>query len=202
MENKPKILAFAGSLRKASYNKRIARIVAEGATVAGAEVTFIDLNDYSLPVYNADYHESGGFPENAIKLQRTLNQHDGLIVSSPEYNGSLPGGLKNAIDWASRESEEFALGQVFRGKYAAITTASPGAFGGLRCLGHLRSVLSILLVTVLPTEFAVAKAHTLFEGDDGEILDEKMKGLLLSLGASLAETLIRHQSGQSAKTSN
>lgn len=185
----PKILAFAGSLRKASYNKRVAQIVAAGAGQAGAEVTYIELNDYPMPIYNADEQESNGFPETALGFQRLLSQHDGLIISSPEYNGSLPGGLKNAIDWASRASDEFRMGEVFTGKLAAITTASPGAFGGLRCLGHLRSVLSILQVHVLPMEIAVGGAHKLFAGDSEEMQDEKMRELLTGLGRSLADML-------------
>ena len=84
-----------------------------------------------------------------------MSEHDGLLIASPEYNGSLPGGLKNAIDWASRKSDKFGMIEVFKGKTAALMTASPGAFGGIRCLAHLRGVLTIMLVNVLPMEIAV-----------------------------------------------
>lgn len=189
MAKKPKILAFAGSLRKNSYNKRVVKTAVEGAKNAGAEVTYVDLKDYPLPVYDADEHAEQGFPENAKKLQKLLGEHDGFLIASPEYNGSVPGGLKNMIDWTSRKSDEYGMIEVFKGKAAAIMTASPGAFGGLRCLAHLRGVLTIMLVNVLPSEIAVAKVGSMFEGDADEMTDEKMKGILEDLGASLVDML-------------
>ena len=184
-----KILAFAGSLREHSYSKRVVKTAIKGAENAGAEVTFIDLREFPLPIYNADEHAQNGFPENALKLQRLLGGHDGFLIASPEYNGSLPGGLKNVIDWASRKSSEFGQIEVFKGKTAAIMTASPGAFGGIRCLNHLRGVLTIMLVNVLPTEIAVTFVGDKFDGDSEEMTDEKTKGILENLGASLAEML-------------
>jgi chromate reductase, NAD(P)H dehydrogenase (quinone) len=189
MSKKPKILAFAGSLREHSYSKRIVKIAVKGAEDAGAEVTYIDLRSFPMTIYNADDHEKNGFDENALKFQKLLNDHDGFLIASPEYNGSLSGALKNAIDWASRPSDEFKMGEVFKGKIAAIMTESPGAFGGLRCLGHLRTVLSILMVNVLPSEIAVAKVNTMFDGDGEEMTDEKMKKILEELGASLVDIL-------------
>ncbi|MEO6588420.1 MAG: NAD(P)H-dependent oxidoreductase [Pyrinomonadaceae bacterium] len=189
MAKKPKILAFAGSLREHSYNKRVVKTAIEGAKNAGADVTFIDLKDYPMPIYNPDEHEKFGFDENALAVQKLLGESDGFLICSPEYNGSLPGGLKNAIDWASRKSENYGMVEVFKGKCAAIMTASPGAFGGLRCLSHLRGVLTVMLVNVLPSEIAVAKVGSMFEGDSDEMTDEKMKGILEELGASLVDTM-------------
>lgn len=189
MAKKPKILAFAGSLREHSYSKRIVKTAMNGATAAGAEVTFVDLRDYPMPIYNEDDHKRDGFSENALKFQKLLAVHDGLLVASPEYNGSLSGALKNAIDWASRTSDEYKSGEVFKGKIAAIMTESPGAFGGIRCLGHLRDVLTILLVNVLPSEIAVGKVHEMFDGDGAEMTDAKMKRTLEDLGASLVDIL-------------
>jgi len=189
MTKKPKILAFAGSLREHSYSKRVVRTAIKGAENAGAEVTYIDLRDYPMPIYNADDHEKDGFHVNAAKLQKLLSEHDGLLICSPEYNGSLSGALKNAIDWTSRQSDEFKMVEVFKGKFAAIMTESPGVFGGLRCLGHLRTVLSIMFVNVLPSEIAVGKVHTMFDGDGDEMTDEKMKKILGDLGASLVDML-------------
>jgi chromate reductase, NAD(P)H dehydrogenase (quinone) len=191
MAKKPKILAFAGSLRKDSFNKRVVKTAIEGAKKAGADVTYIDLKDYPMPVYDADDHAENGFPENALKLQRLLGESDGFLIASPEYNGSVPGGLKNMIDWTSRKSDEYAMIEVFKGKAAAIMTASPGAFGGIRCLAHLRGVLTIMLVNVLPSEIAVAKVGSMFEDDSEEMTEEKMKGILEELGASLVDTLKR-----------
>jgi len=189
MTKKPKILAFAGSLREHSYSKRVVKTAVKGAEAAGAEVTYIDLRSFPMPIYNADDHEKDGFDENAAKLQKLLSEHDGLLICSPEYNGSLSGALKNAIDWTSRQSDEFKMVEVFKGKFAAIMTESPGVFGGLRCLGHLRTVLSIMFVNVLPSEIAVGKVHTMFDGDGDEMTDEKMKKILGDLGASLVDML-------------
>ena len=189
MAKKQKILAFAGSLREHSYSKRVVKTALKGAEEAGALVTYIDLRDYPMPIYNADDHERDGFDENAARFQRILAEHQGLLICSPEYNGSLSGALKNALDWASRRSDEFKMGEVFGGKVGAIMTESPGSFGGLRCLGHLRSILSILGVNVLPSEIAVAKVSEMFDGDDATMTDEKMKSLLENLGASLVDAM-------------
>ena len=189
MSKKPKILAFAGSLRENSYNKRVVKTAIKGAKNAGAEVTYIDLKDYPMPIYNADDHEKNGFPENASKFQRIFGEHNGFLIASPEYNGSLPGGLKNVIDWVSRKSDEYEMVEVFKGKVAAIMTASPGAFGGIRCLGHLRGVLTIMLVNVLPSEIAVAKSAKCLKVMAEEMTDEKMKGILEDLGESLTDMI-------------
>lgn len=189
MSKKPKILAFTGSLREKSYNKRILKIAVEGARNAGAEVTHIDLKDYPMPLYSPDLQEMQGFPPIANALQKLLLEHDGLLIASPEYNASLPGVLKNAIDWTSRANGDLKTADCYKGKVAAIITASPGAFGGIRCLGHLRDVLTILLVNVLPTEIAVAKVGGLFEGDSDEITNNTMREILESLGASLVDML-------------
>ena len=189
MAKKPKILAFAGSLREHSFSKRVVKTAMSGAENAGAEVTYIDLRDYPMPIYNEDDQTQNGIDPNALKLQRILAEHDGLLIASPEYNGSLSGALKNMIDWTSRQSDEYKMVEVFKGKFAAIMTESPGVFGGLRCLGHLRTVLSVMYVNVLPTEIAVGKVHEMFDGDGEAMTDEKMKKILENLGASLAGML-------------
>ncbi len=189
MAKKPKILAFAGSLREHSYTKRVVKTAIEGAKSAGAEVTYINLEQYPMPIYNEDNHKKFGFDGNALAFQKLLAEHDGFLIASPEYNGSIPGGLKNAIDWASRKSENYGMVEVFKGKVAAIMTASPGAFGGIRCLSHLRGVLTILLVNTLPSEIAVANVSKMFDGDGDTMTDEKMKGILENVGKSLTDML-------------
>src|SRR5256714_3105493 len=178
MAKNPKILAFAGSLREHSLNKRVLKAAMKGAQAAGAEVTFVDLRDYPMPIYNLDDHEANGFNENALKLQGLLTQHDGLLIASPEYNGSLPAALKNAIDWASRPSDRYPRSAVFPGKFAAMMAASPGSFGGVRSLAHLRGVLTSVGVHVLPTEIAVPLVGDKFAGDGEEMIDEKVKSAL------------------------
>jgi len=189
MTQKPRILAFAGSLRKHSYSKRVLKAAIEGAEKAGAEVTFVDLRDYPMPIYNPDDHERNGFDENALEFQRLLTLHDGLLISSPEYNGSLPAALKNVIDWASRQSDKYERRDVFPGKFAAMIASSPGSLGGVRSLAHLRGVLTSVGVNVLPREVAVSFAGEKFDGDGDEMTDQKMKGTLENLGVSLVEML-------------
>jgi len=184
-----KILAFAGSFREHSLNRRVLKVAVNGAREAGGNVTVADLRDYPMPIYNADDVEKNGFDANALKFQELLSAHDGILIASPEYNGSIPGGLKNVIDWSSRKSEKFGTNQVFSGKWAAMITASPGSFGGLRCMGHLRGVLTIMGVNVLPMEIAVTFAGQKFDSDSEEMNDEKTRMILETLGASLVAML-------------
>src|SRR5438046_3669126 len=94
--------AFAGSTRTNSYNKKLGMIAAEGARAAGAEVTLIDLRDFPMPLYDGDLEESSGIPEHGKRLKRLFLDHQGLLISSPEYNSSISGVLKNSFDWVSR----------------------------------------------------------------------------------------------------
>lgn len=166
MNKKPKILAFAGSLRKDSFNKKLVKIAAEGAAAAGAEVTVIDLKDYPLPVYDQEIEETQGLPENALKLKELMWSHDGFLIASPEYNSSLSGALKNMIDWTSRmaKKDEVYL-SCFIGKVAVLLSASPGQLGGLRGLTHLRALLNNVFCLVLPQQKTLSQADTAFNGD-------------------------------------
>src|SRR4051812_26801189 len=98
----PRILAFAGSLRKESLNKKLLRIAASAARAAGAEVTLIDLKDHPLPIFDQDLETAQGMPENGARLKTLFAEHDGLLIASPEYNSSFTAVLKNTIDWVSR----------------------------------------------------------------------------------------------------
>src|SRR6266446_5332539 len=102
MDTIPRILAFAGSTRAASFNKRLVRIAARGAEAAGAEVTVIDLRDLPLPLFDQDQEAAEGPPENAKRLKALMVASDGFLIASPEYNSSISAVLKNTIDWASR----------------------------------------------------------------------------------------------------
>ena len=150
MTNKPKILAFAGSLRQDSCNKKLVKIAAEGARRAGAEVTYVDLSDYPVPIYDQDIETTEGIPANAQKFKELMIANQGLLISSPEYNSSISGVLKNMIDWISRSSnkEETPL-IAFKGKVAVLMSASPGQLGGLRGLVHLKAILGNIDVIVL-----------------------------------------------------
>ena len=97
----PRILAFAGSSRRESINKKLVAIAAHGAGEAGAEVTLIDLKDFPLPLFDQDLEAEQGIPDDGQKLKKLFIDHDGLLIASPEHNGSIPALLKNAIDWVS-----------------------------------------------------------------------------------------------------
>lgn len=190
MARTPKILAFAGSLRKASYNKQLVRIAAAGARAAGAEVTFIDLRDLPLPVFDEDLEAQEGLPANARKLKELFLAHQGLLIASPEYNSSVSAALKNAIDWVSRPADGEAPLACFDGKVAAIMAASPGALGGLRGLVTLRSILGNIRVMVIPDQVAVMKAHEAIDAD-GSLKDAKQLASVEQLGAKVAHLLSR-----------
>ena len=194
MIRKPKILALSGSPRKLSFNRRVLQTAMRGAEKAGAEVTLVDLRGLPMPIYSPDDEDLNGIEENALKFQKLLSEHDGFLIASPEYNGSLPGILKNAIDWASRPSETYPRSKIFQGKFAAILTASPGSFGGVRSLSHLRGVLMSVGVNVLSAEVAVSFVSNKFDGDGEEMTDEKTKNTLEKLGASLVEILTKMHS--------
>lgn len=190
MSYQPKILAFAGALRTDSTNKKTIRIAAEGAVKAGAQVTLIDLKDYPVPLYDGDIEASTGLPENAIKLQELMLAHDGLLISSPEYNSGISGTLKTYIDWTSRAHGGHPAGACYSGKIVVIMSASPGGLGGLRGLFDLRKVLSTMGVILLPNEFAVSRSHDAFN-EDGSAKDAFVQNNLEGLGKTLTEFLIK-----------
>jgi len=167
-----RILAFAGSTRTDSWNKKVIRIGVDAAHQAGALVTLIDLRDYALPLYDGDLEAKEGLPENAKKLKALFLGHQGLLISSPEYNSSISGVLKNAIDWVSRSAPGEAALACYAGKVAGLMAASPGALGGLRALVHLRAILGNIKVLVVPEQFALVRAHEAFN-PDGSLKDPK-----------------------------
>lgn len=186
---KPKILAFAGSSRADSFNRKLVRIAAEGAQNAGAEVTLLELGELELPLFDQDLEAEHGLPAGALRLKELMNGHDGLLIASPEYNSSITPLLKNAIDWASRPAtaEEPRL-LAFNGKTAALMSASPGALGGLRGLVHLRAILANINVLVLPDQKAIPQAHNAFT-DDGRLSDDGHQQAIKAIGEKLAKLL-------------
>ncbi|MBD2524465.1 NAD(P)H-dependent oxidoreductase [Nostoc sp. FACHB-133] len=190
MASPPKILAFAGSTRIDSYNKKLVKIAAAGAKAAGAEVTYIDLRDLPLPLFDEDLEAQKGLPANARTFKDLMISHQGLLIASPEYNSSLTAVLKNAIDWASRPAPNEAPLAAFAGKVASIMSASPGALGGLRGLVHLRSILGNIKVLVLPDQVAVPKAYEAFN-PDGTLKDPKQQQSIEKLGDDLTKILLK-----------
>lgn len=188
MSKRPKILAFAGASRSGSYNKKLIRVAAAGATEAGAEVTLINLEDYALPLFDGDLESAEGLPENGRKLKDLFIAHDGIMIASPEYNSSFSALLKNTIDWISRPVSGQPPFEALEGKFAVLMSASPGQLGGLRGLLDLRKVLGMIRLTVLPDQVAISQADKAF-AEDGRLIDEKKDANVRRLGATLADVL-------------
>ena len=193
MTYQPKILAFAGSLRKDSYNKKLVKIAIRGAEEAGAKVTYIDLKDYTLPIYDQEVEDSQGLPENALLLKKMMMEHDGFLLSCPEYNSSMSAAFKNVIDWTSRNASpnEVYL-SCFIDKVVALMSASPGVLGGLRGLVHVRSMFSNIFSVVLPKQKSIAKADGAFD-EVGNLKDAADQKDVIDIGSQLTKFLIKHK---------
>ena len=179
-----KILAFAGSLRSGSFNRHLVRIAAEGARASGALVTEIELREIPMPLYDADIEREHGLPPNAKLFKRLLVEHQGLLISSPEYNTAMTAVLKNAIDWASRPEAGEPSHVAFKGKVGGLMSASPGNFGGVRSLAMLRAILSYLGVVVVPAQLSIARANTAFDAK-GNLHDEGQAKTARGIGAEV-----------------
>ena len=179
-----RILAFAGSARKDSFNKKLVKIAVEGAKAAGAEVTYLDFYDLPLPLYDEDLEESEGLPDNARQLKAMMKAHQGFLIACPEYNSSITPLLKNAIDWASRPEPGEPSLVCFKDKIAMLMSASPGGLGGLRGLVHVRSILSNIGVLVLPDQKAIGNAYQAFD-ENGKLKDKSQQESILQLGSKI-----------------
>jgi len=185
-----KILAFAGSTRTGSVNKKLLSSAVKGAEAEGAEVTLVDLADYEMPLYNGDLEAEKGIPTAAKEFKALMKSHNGFLIASPEYNSSISPLLKNTLDWASRPEDGEKPLEAFAGKTAALLSASPGALGGLRGLVALRSILGNIQVIVLPEQFALSNAHEAFNQDD-ELVDTKQRERVRSVAGALARATIK-----------
>jgi NAD(P)H-dependent FMN reductase len=183
----PKILAFAGSTRRDSFNKTLVRYAVGRARALGAEVTHIDLRDFPLPLYDGDLESEMGQPENGTRLYELMKAHHALLWSCPEYNSSISAVLKNTIDWVSRPRAGEPALAAFSGKVAALLSASPGALGGLRGLVHVRAILGNIGVLVLANQVAVPKANEGFV-EDGSPRDANLSQRIDGLVRDLVET--------------
>ncbi len=184
MSTKTRILAFAGSTREESLNKKLLKAAVETTREAGGEVTTIDLRDFPLPLYDGDLEAKEGLPKNAKQLRTLFFEHQGLLLACPEYNSSITPLLKNTIDWVSRSETKQGSLEPYQGKTAALCSASPGALGGLRGLVHLRSILGNIGVLVIPQQLAVGKAHEAFQAN-GKLQDAKLQESLKKFSAEL-----------------
>ncbi len=180
------LLVFAGSLRRDSLNKKLARAAARLAEAAGARVTYIELNDYPLPIYDGDLEADEGPPDHAFRLHALIAAQQGLIVVSPEYNHSLPALLKNTLDWVSR-TPRVRGENPFAGKVVGLMSASPGTLGGIQGQDHVRRVLETVGALVLPGGVALPRADTAFDGE-GNLVDPAMADRVAGLVARVVST--------------
>jgi chromate reductase, NAD(P)H dehydrogenase (quinone) len=184
-----KLLAFAASLKRESLNRKLIQLAAELARESGIVVDLAEFREFDMPLYNADVQNSAGFPEGASEMGRRIQAADGLMIASPEYNYSVPGTLKNAIDWVSRMNP-----MPFRGKHGFLLAASSTVAGGSRGLWALRVPLEGLGVTLYPDMFALAQAAQALD-ERGKLKDPELQGRLekmvtgyLRMGARLSSS--------------
>lgn len=197
----PRILAFAGSARKDSLNKRLVKIAAAGAVKAGAHVTILDLKNYPMPLYDGDLEATEGLPPNAAVVRQLMLEHSGFLIASPEYNGSVSPLLKNVIDWTSRAVRGQDGLTPYRNKLAVLMGASPGSHGGLQGLEHLRAILQTTGMIVLPERLIIGRAEEIISMD-GNIRSKGVVTAIEHLGQVLASTLVAMNGRHSAEPYN
>jgi chromate reductase, NAD(P)H dehydrogenase (quinone) len=160
MANPVRILAFSGSARRESFNRRFLAAAVDAVRAAGAEVTLLDPAEITLPLYNGDLEDSEGMPANATKLVELIASHGALLIASPEYNSMITPLLKNTLDWCSRADTN-----PFEGKVAAVISASPGIYGGVRSLQLAQQLLLKLGCHVVPGQCTLPHANDAFDAE-------------------------------------
>ncbi|MGH7585989.1 MAG: NADPH-dependent FMN reductase [Gemmatimonadales bacterium] len=162
------VLLFSASLRTDSLNTRLARLARAAIEKAGATVDWAAMQDFDAPSYNQDVETGSGFPPGPRELHRRLEACDAFVIAAPEHNASMPGHLKNAIDWVSRIRP-----QPFNTRHALLLSASPSMAGGNRGLWALRIPLEHLGARVFPDMFSLAQAHKAFDAH-GALVDGQL----------------------------
>ena len=183
------IVSICGSLRKGSYNRMLMTALT-GLAPAGMSIK--EAPSYrELPLYNADIQNSSGFPADATTLADAIRAADGVVFCTPEYNFSLPGGLKNAIDWVSRLQN-----QPFAGKPIAIQSASPGPLGGGRVQYDLRRMMVFLdALSLNKPEIFVGNCASKFDDKTSELKDETTRNLIKQQLEAFDKFIARHGGG-------
>ncbi len=164
-----RFLVFAASLKADSLNGRLARLAADVIEANGGIVDRTSMPDFDTPSYNADVQNEDGFPPGADRFRECIQTNDAFVISSPEYNSSMPGVLKNSIDWVSRFSP-----QPFNEKHGLLLSASPSMVGGNRGLWSLRVPFEHLGARVYPDMFSLAQAHQAFD-DSGRVANAQLR---------------------------
>jgi chromate reductase len=163
-----RFLVLSGSRRHDSLNAKLAQLAAASVQAHGGVAELTSIRDFDTPSFDADIEASDGMPAGATAFRDRLEANDAFIVASPEYNSSMPGVLKNLIDWVSRHRP-----QPFNEKYGLLMSASPSMIGGNRGLWALRIPFEHLGARVYPDMFSLAQAHRALD-DDGRIADAEL----------------------------
>lgn len=186
-----RVLVFGGSIRTGSLSAKLAAVAAKELALLDADVSLASLADYPMPIYNGDIEANEGIPENVQKFARLVAAHNGLFITTPEYNHSLPPLLKNTIDWLSRAKTERAIGTSLKGKVYGIGSTSNGMLGGARALIDLRKVLATALSAfVVPEQVSVSVAGRAFD-DHGNLIEDAPARLVQTVSKRLVETARR-----------
>lgn len=179
MANAPRILAFSGSARRESLNKKLLANVVEAVCAEGAEVTLVDFRELPIPLYDGDLEDAEGIPANAKKLIELITQHPGLLIASPEYNSQMAPLLKNAIDWCTRADDN-----PLEGRVAAVVSASPGMLGGVRSMTLARQLLVHLGCHLVPKQCILPQAHKAFD-EQGKLKEERTRAAVQAVAKEL-----------------
>jgi chromate reductase len=175
---KPKVLAFAGSTRTDSLNKKLILDAAAIATELGADVTVLDLKQYPIPLYDGDDEAEGGMPENARRIRQLMIDSQVILIASPDYNRSYSAVLKNVLDWASRTEDADRCKLAYKGKKFVIMCTSGGGSGGVKGLPQLRFLLGVLGGDVVPGDLAIPKGNSAFDPSSGQLQDPQLRAAL------------------------
>ena len=174
--------------RTASFNKKLAKIAATKAEALGANVTFVDLRDYPMPLYDGDDEDASGLPPNALAFKALMVANDAFIIACPEYNSAITPLLKNTIDWCSRAHREKEPPlECYDGKVVGLLGTSPGGLGAMRVLPTVRALLQNIRCMVLPTFVAIPNAFTVFD-EGGNIKDESIDARVDALVRAVVDT--------------
>ena len=184
----PKILVMSGSLRIGSHNTRLAALAAKELTIADGEVTRISLEDYSLPLFDADLTATSAMPQAAVRLKAMIMAHHGVFIASPEYSASVTPLLKNAIDWVSRVREGSEPNYAaFKKRVFAVGSATNSGSGGVRSLMALRQILELGCgALVIPEQVSVPRAEQAFDDMDN-LKDQTAAAALKAMARRLVE---------------
>jgi chromate reductase, NAD(P)H dehydrogenase (quinone) len=164
-----RFLVFSASVRTGSLNTRLAHLAARCLEQNGGVVDFASMSDFDAPSYNFDLQDQGSWPQGAVQLRDRLEECDAFVIASPEYNASMPGLLKNVVDWVSRFSP-----QPFNELHGLLMSASPSMAGGNRGLWALRVPFEHLGARIFPDMFSLAQAHKAFDGE-GRLVDPQLQ---------------------------